>query len=235
MLGSVQPFISGAISKTINLPSDATVDDVSNAYWLGWRLGLKAVSLYRDGSKLSQPLTTRAVSKDGDKIEVACVTCGTEPGEEAACSLDRYRHVPLELTQRRQWVFFDAQKVPLQVSGARASSTDPETWSSFGEMRLALGRVKEAVGIGFVLTREDPVCAVDIDHCLDEEGKAPSWVEELLSTLKSYAERSPSGKGLHVLFKASVPPNFRGGRRHFLATDQTEHAIEVYHDSRYLT
>src|SRR5437763_9826780 len=57
MMAAVQPFLSGAISKTINLPSDATVDDVEKIHWESWRLGLKAIALYRDGSKLSQPLS----------------------------------------------------------------------------------------------------------------------------------------------------------------------------------
>jgi ribonucleoside-diphosphate reductase alpha chain len=58
MMGAVQPFISGAISKTVNLPHDATVEDVEKIYFESWKLGLKAVALYRDGSKLSQPLAT---------------------------------------------------------------------------------------------------------------------------------------------------------------------------------
>jgi ribonucleoside-diphosphate reductase alpha chain len=58
MMAAVQPFISGAISKTVNLPQDATVKDVEQIYFESWRLGLKAVALYRDGSKLSQPLVT---------------------------------------------------------------------------------------------------------------------------------------------------------------------------------
>jgi ribonucleoside-diphosphate reductase alpha chain len=58
MMAAVQPFLSGAISKTVNLPNDATVDDVERIYFESWKLGLKAVALYRDGSKLSQPLVT---------------------------------------------------------------------------------------------------------------------------------------------------------------------------------
>ncbi|RMH09382.1 MAG: vitamin B12-dependent ribonucleotide reductase [Nitrospirae bacterium] len=57
MMAAAQPFISGAISKTINMPADSTVEDVKEAYYQGWRSMLKAVALYRDGSKLSQPLT----------------------------------------------------------------------------------------------------------------------------------------------------------------------------------
>ncbi len=58
MMGAVQPFISGAISKTINMPAEADVDDVAEAYMTAWRLGLKAVAIYRDGSKRTQPLNT---------------------------------------------------------------------------------------------------------------------------------------------------------------------------------
>jgi ribonucleoside-diphosphate reductase alpha chain len=58
MMGAVQPFISGAISKTINMPSEVTVDEIMQAYVEGWRLGVKAVAIYRDGSKRTQPLNT---------------------------------------------------------------------------------------------------------------------------------------------------------------------------------
>ncbi|HEX4159159.1 MAG TPA: vitamin B12-dependent ribonucleotide reductase [Rhizomicrobium sp.] len=62
MLAAVQPFISGAISKTINMPNAATVSDCGSAYMLSWKLGLKANALYRDGSKLSQPLAAQTLS-----------------------------------------------------------------------------------------------------------------------------------------------------------------------------
>jgi ribonucleoside-diphosphate reductase alpha chain len=58
MLGAVQPFISGAISKTVNVPKDATVDEIYSVYLEAWQLGLKAVSIYRDGSKVAQPMST---------------------------------------------------------------------------------------------------------------------------------------------------------------------------------
>ena len=58
MMGAVQPFLSGAISKTVNLPESATAEDVMNAYTEAWRLGLKAIAIYRDGSKRTQPLNT---------------------------------------------------------------------------------------------------------------------------------------------------------------------------------
>ncbi|MEI6947000.1 vitamin B12-dependent ribonucleotide reductase [Paraflavisolibacter sp. H34] len=63
MMGAAQPFISGAISKTINLPNEAVVEEIADAYMLSWELGLKACALYRDGSKLSQPLSNKSDKK----------------------------------------------------------------------------------------------------------------------------------------------------------------------------
>jgi ribonucleoside-diphosphate reductase alpha chain len=81
MMGAVQPFLSGAISKTVNLPNDATVDDVQAVYEEGWRLGLKAVALYRDGCKASQPLSTGGEKKKKTeaKAEAGAPTLAPEP------------------------------------------------------------------------------------------------------------------------------------------------------------
>ena len=68
MMGATQPFISGAISKTVNVPKDATVDEIMQAYIQSWKLGAKAISIYRDGSKRTQPLNT---SKDKTAAEIA--------------------------------------------------------------------------------------------------------------------------------------------------------------------
>ncbi|MFQ5984128.1 MAG: vitamin B12-dependent ribonucleotide reductase [Alphaproteobacteria bacterium] len=69
MMAAAQPFISGAISKTINMPNGATVGDCQDAYRLSWRLGLKAIALYRDGSKLSQPLSALSLGEDEEPEE----------------------------------------------------------------------------------------------------------------------------------------------------------------------
>ena len=66
MMAAAQPFISGAISKTINMPNDATVEDCKSAYMLSWRLALKANALYRDGSKLSQPLNAALIADEAE-------------------------------------------------------------------------------------------------------------------------------------------------------------------------
>ncbi|OLE38363.1 MAG: ribonucleoside-diphosphate reductase, adenosylcobalamin-dependent [Actinobacteria bacterium 13_1_20CM_3_68_9] len=71
MMSAVQPFISGAISKTVNLPESATVDDIAEAYTQGWKLGLKALAIYRDGSKTAQALRTDAGEKKGEPAQAA--------------------------------------------------------------------------------------------------------------------------------------------------------------------
>lgn len=76
MMGACQPFLSGAISKTINLPHEASVEEIADCYMLSWKLGLKANALYRDGSKLSQPLSNKSDKKkkedaSSDKLQAA--------------------------------------------------------------------------------------------------------------------------------------------------------------------
>ncbi len=87
MMGAAQPFISGAISKTINLPNEASVEEIADAYLLSWQLGLKACALYRDGSKLSQPLSNKSDKKK--KAETTEEVKATSPNEPHGCSWNR--------------------------------------------------------------------------------------------------------------------------------------------------
>jgi ribonucleoside-diphosphate reductase alpha chain len=91
MMAAVQPFLSGAISKTVNLPSEATVEDVEAAYIEGWKMGLKAIAVYRDGSKGQQALTT---SKEAKKNEPSAVAAALEgKGKEETLDAARpHRH-----------------------------------------------------------------------------------------------------------------------------------------------
>lgn len=89
MMAAVQPFISGAISKTVNLPNSATEEDISQIYFSAWRLGLKAVAVYRDGSKQSQPLNVK-VSPKSEEIVTAgytmkCPDCGSDTVLTSGC------------------------------------------------------------------------------------------------------------------------------------------------------
>ena len=89
MMGAVQPFISGAISKTVNLPSEVTVEEIEKAYIEGWRLGLKAVAIYRDGSKRTQPMSTSSSEK---KYGAGAGLEGKNEGDRRPVR----RHLPVE-------------------------------------------------------------------------------------------------------------------------------------------
>ncbi len=99
MMAAAQPFISGAISKTINMPADATVRDVKNSYLLAWRLMNKAVALYRDGSKLSQPLN--ASSDTGEAQAGDEVLAAAEKIAERVMVRYRYIHQRRRMPERR--------------------------------------------------------------------------------------------------------------------------------------
>jgi len=79
MMAAAQPFLSGAISKTINMPEDSTIEDIMDAYIESWKLGLKAVAIYRDNSKRSQPLNAAGNKKDEKKTESAAPATAAEP------------------------------------------------------------------------------------------------------------------------------------------------------------
>jgi ribonucleoside-diphosphate reductase alpha chain len=92
MMAAAQPFLSGAISKTINMPAESTVEDIVNAYIESWRLGLKAVAIYRDNSKRSQPLNAGG-TKEGKKAPTAAAT---EPVQHELFARQQREKMPVE-------------------------------------------------------------------------------------------------------------------------------------------
>lgn len=116
-------------------------------------------------------------------------------------------------------------KVPINViTGAKASATAPETWASFARTLESCNR-GQVDGIGFVFTREDPYIGVDVDKCRDAEtGIITPWAWAIIERFQTYSETSPSGTGIHIIGKGTLPP----GRR------RTGH-IETYDRDRYFT
>lgn len=109
MMAAVQPFISGAISKTVNMPKDATIEDCKQAYFLSWELGVKANALYRDGSKLSQPLSAEfATPHDLDEEE----TKSTVP---RLIPLGKRKKLPEKRNGYTQKVTIDGHKLYLRT------------------------------------------------------------------------------------------------------------------------
>ncbi|NGO68243.1 bifunctional DNA primase/polymerase [Streptomyces boncukensis] len=133
------------------------------------------------------------------------------------------RTVPAELAQRPRWVRRTSSKVPVAVDGAVASSTDPETWSTY---RAAAASTAGA-GLGFVLDGDGVVC-LDLDHALDDQGEALPWAQRILDAAgPTWVERSVSGEGLHVWGTGALPR----GRR---ITVDGGGSVELYGDGRYI-
>ena len=125
MMASAQPFLSGAISKTVNMPSESTVEDVAEIYHEGWRLGLKSIALYRDGSKASQPLNSKSDEEDEqveakpEKAAVVATPSGrvaAAPGSEELRPPESVRHrLPKKRTGFTQEARIGGHKVFLRT------------------------------------------------------------------------------------------------------------------------
>jgi putative DNA primase/helicase len=116
-------------------------------------------------------------------------------------------------------------KIPYSpLANRRASSTDPSTGGCYSEAVTAY-KERGHDGIGFVFTEGDDLAGVDLDGCLDPEtGEIEGWAQEIIEELDSYTEISPSGTGVHILLKATLPPGHnRKGR------------FEAYDRGRYFT
>ncbi len=130
-----------------------------------------------------------------------------------------WNDIPTELTSCARWVLRQG-KIPKQSSGAAASSTDPETWTTFGAARTAY-LAGGFDGVGFVLNGDGLVC-FDFDHCIDVNGQITDpKVAAFVERLGSYTEVSTSGDGLHVFVLGKLPPE---GRK--------KGPFEVYDDKR---
>jgi ribonucleoside-diphosphate reductase alpha chain len=98
MMAAAQPFLSGAISKTINMPEQSTIEDIMNAYVDSWKLGLKAVAIYRDNSKWSQPLNAAGNKKEEKKAEAAPAAAVAEPTQSELFARMQREKMPVERT-----------------------------------------------------------------------------------------------------------------------------------------
>ncbi|NMO97453.1 DUF3987 domain-containing protein [Paenibacillus lemnae] len=130
--------------------------------------------------------------------------------------------IPAELKQRKQWIVWKLEKrtgsakptkVPYTVDGERASSMNPDHWTSFESALAAYESNKKVLsGIGYVFSDSDPYTGIDIDDCI-VKGKVQEDIKEVVIMLNSYTERSQSEKGLHVIVKGRIPgPKNRTGK-----------------------
>ena len=155
--------------------------------------------------------------------------------ELGQCSTVDRAAIPAELIWRKQWVVWRWEKrngkltkPPYQPNGSPAKSNDRATWVSFEEA-IAAFEGGNFNGVGFVLTAEDPYAMADLDHCLDSAGNVEAWAGEVVDQLRSYTEITPSGEGLRVIVKATLP---QGGRKRGMGSAG---GLELYDRVRYMT
>ncbi len=156
--------------------------------------------------------------------------------------------IPTELLARPQWVVWRYElkgdrkkwtKVPYKslAPDEHASSTDSETWSTFEEALHGYEKRRNRKdgrridGIGFVFAPDDPYVGIDFDRCLDHEGNLLEWAKPFLSRLLSYAEVSPSGLGVKVIARGSLP----GAGRKKTNVGSSGGAVEMYDKGRFFT
>ena len=123
MMAASQPFISGAISKTINMPNDATVEDCKQSYMLSWKLALKANALYRDGSKLSQPLNSQILDVEDDEGETVAEALLANPAMAARTNIVAERIVE-RIVERVEYI---KQQEREKLPGRRKGYTQKAT------------------------------------------------------------------------------------------------------------
>jgi Primase C terminal 1 (PriCT-1) len=145
--------------------------------------------------------------------------------------------VPDDLTELDQWVLWRGEKrngqrtkVPYQVNGKRADTTDPRTWATFEKALGAWRRnSKRYAGIGFVFSKEDNLVGIDLDDCLDEQGDLKDWARGIVERFSdTYMEISPSGSGLKMWACGSLPSNLGGVK-------VGDGQVEMYNHSHYFT
>ena len=142
---------------------------------------------------------------------------------------------PKELAALPQWICWRLEpdpksekprKVPYDPkTGRKASSTNPQTWATLAEAEAARQKYL-FTGVGFVFTEAGGIVGVDIDHCRDENGEFNETAKSILAKYPSYTEISPSGTGLHIFYRGSMPG--KGNKN-------SQSAVEMYAAARYFT
>lgn len=141
-------------------------------------------------------------------------------------SIESLKLQPVWLAWRYEIKNGKKTKVPYQLSGAKASTTDPKTWCKFEKAVT----ISPKDGIGIVFEPSQNIVGIDFDHCLTETA-TPPWLEDFLTKANSYIEFSPSKTGCHVLFSLSSPVKLESNKHSF----DSNSSVEVYSSGRYFT
>ncbi len=147
--------------------------------------------------------------------------------------------VPDDLVELDSWVLWRYEvrggkktKVPYAVTGRKASSINPQDWSAFETVMNVWSRYPNGYsGIGFVFSKSDPFAGIDLDDAIQEAGELKQWAAGIVERFAdTYMEISPSGRGLKIWIRGSLPDNVPGAK-----VAQADGGIEIYDRGRYFT
>ncbi|MGN4562264.1 phage/plasmid primase, P4 family [Bacillus cereus group sp. MYBK5-2] len=147
----------------------------------------------------------------------------------------KFNQIPAELKNTPHWILWRSEvrngkktKVPYQINGEMAQSNNKRSWSTFPTI-IKFYEQGGYDGIGFMFSKDDPFVGIDIDHCI-QEGALTGLAEDVIETVNSYTEYSPSGDGIHIIAKGKLPLKGPGtGRKN------VDIGLEVYRHGRYFT
>lgn len=147
----------------------------------------------------------------------------------------QFHNIPTELKNTPHWILWRSElregkktKVPYQINGEMAQSNNKRSWSTF-PTAIKFFEKGGYDGIGFMFSKDDPFIGIDIDHCVNE-GALTELAEDVIETVQSYTEYSPSGEGIHIIAKGTLPLKGPGtGRKN------PKLGLEIYRHGRYFT
>jgi ribonucleoside-diphosphate reductase alpha chain len=170
MMGAVQPFISGAISKTVNMPEQSTVEDIEELHLVSWKLGIKAVAIYRDGSKVAQPMSDKKDKTDSEEKLDAHVAQSAEHVTEQLVAMQP--HLRRELPRTRQaktFAFRVADSKGFVTVGEYDDGTPGELFLQIAKQGSTLGGIMDAF-------------AISVSHGLQYGVPLKSYVKAFINT-----------------------------------------------------
>ena len=143
-----------------------------------------------------------------------------------------FDRIPAEMRNAKQWICHKDKIPKSPLYNGNAKPTDPETWGSFEQAIAAVSKYGYS-GLGFVFTADSPFCGIDIDHCINSDtGEISDKAIEIIEQMGSYAEISPSGTGIHIIYKGKNHSEWRCKKQDALGGGVH---LEMYQEGRYFT
>lgn len=170
MMGAVQPFISGAISKTVNMPEQSTVEDIEELHMVSWKLGLKAVAIYRDGSKVAQPMSDKKDKTESEeKLDAHVPQTADQVTEQLVAMQPHLRRVLPRTRQAKTFAFRVADSKGFVTVGEYDDGTPGELFLQIAKQGSTLGGIMDAF-------------AISVSHGLQYGVPLKSYVKAFINT-----------------------------------------------------